>query len=100
MRSEDDYNVGVDSPRQVQLSLLPAHDCAYLPGREARSAGFLAARMSPEVYRGLMDAGFRRSGRLVYRPACGGCHECRAMRISVERFAMSKSQRRVWRKNQ
>jgi arginine-tRNA-protein transferase len=88
------------NPRSIQLTLLPPHPCPYLPDRQARSAGFLASRISPEVYRGLMDAGFRRSGRLVYRPACVGCHECRAMRIAVDQFTPSKSQRRVWRRNQ
>ena len=90
----------MESPRQVHLTLLPSHPCPYLPDREARSAGFLCGRMSAEVYRGLLDAGFRRSGKLVYRPACAGCRECRAMRIAVDGFVMSKSQRRVWRRNQ
>ena len=85
--------------REIKLTVLPPHPCPYLPGRAARFRGFLSGRMAGEMFHGLLDAGFRRSGRLVYRPDCVGCRECRAMRISVERFAMSKSQRRVWRRN-
>jgi arginine-tRNA-protein transferase len=46
-----------------------------------------------------MDAGFRRSGRLIYQPACAGCRLCRPLRVPVERFAPTKSQRRCDRAN-
>jgi arginine-tRNA-protein transferase len=89
----------MNAPRQIRLTLLPPHPCPYLPGREARSEGFLAQRMSPEVYLGLMDVGFRRSGALVYRPKCVGCTACRPLRVGVETFVATRSQRRVWRRN-
>ena len=85
--------------REIKLTLLPTHPCPYLPGREARSEGFLVQRMSPEVYLGLMDVGFRRSGGLVYRPKCVGCTACRPLRVGVETFVATSSQRRVWRRN-
>ena len=59
----------------------------------------MVGRMPPMVYQALMDAGFRRSGRLVYQPACPGCRACRPIRVMVEQFAPSKSQRRCWRRN-
>jgi arginine-tRNA-protein transferase len=46
-----------------------------------------------------MDAGFRRSGTFIYQPACRGCRECRPIRVPVEEFRPSKSQRRAWRRN-
>jgi leucyl-tRNA---protein transferase len=52
------------------------------------------------TYQALMDLGFRRSGKLVYRPACEGCRECVPIRVPVDRFRLSRSQRRVWRRNQ
>jgi leucyl-tRNA---protein transferase len=81
------------------LTLLPPHACTYLTGRIARSRGFLCGRMPGEMYRELMDAGFRRSGLLVYQPACVGCAECRSLRIPVEGFRPTASQRRTWRRN-
>jgi arginine-tRNA-protein transferase len=46
-----------------------------------------------------MDAAFRRSGTLFYQPICSACRECRPIRVPVEKFLPSKSQRRVWRRN-
>jgi arginine-tRNA-protein transferase len=56
--------------------------------------------MPGEVYHRFMDAGFRRSGKLMYQPVCSGCRACVSLRVPVSTFAASKSQRRCWRKNQ
>jgi arginine-tRNA-protein transferase len=56
--------------------------------------------MPPELYHRFMDAGFRRSGRLLYQPACAGCRECRPLRVPVALFRPSRSQRRGWRRNE
>ena len=90
----------IPPPRGIALTVLPAHDCSYLPGRSARMRAFMCDALDPEIYHDLMDAGFRRSGRMIYQPVCAGCRECRAIRVPVERFAPSKSQRRAWRRNQ
>ena len=47
-----------------------------------------------------MDSGFRRSGEYVYRPRCGTCQACIPVRIPVNTFAPSRSQRRTWQRNQ
>lgn len=46
-----------------------------------------------------MDLGFRRSGDMVYRPDCPGCRECVPIRVPVDRFEPSRSQRRVLHRN-
>jgi arginine-tRNA-protein transferase len=60
---------------------------------------FEAEALSPEVYQALMDAGFRRSGTLVYQPMCPACRACVPIRVPAEKFAATKSHRRVLRKN-
>lgn len=55
--------------------------------------------MPASAYQLLMDAGFRRSGRIFYQPVCPGCRECRAVRVPVARFCPGKSLRRVERRN-
>jgi arginine-tRNA-protein transferase len=88
--------------RAIERAALPAsdpHPCSYLPGRSARSIAFLPGPLPPGVYHGLMDLNFRRSARIFYRPSCGGCRECRAIRLPVERFETDRSQRRCWRRN-
>lgn len=87
-------------PVDVRLVTTPEHPCAYLPDRMARTRAFLADRMPAELYRQFMDAGFRRSGRVVYQPVCSGCRRCLPLRLPVDAFAPSKTQRRIWRRNQ
>ena len=91
---------GHSPPVPVPLTVLGDHGCSYLPGRVATSRGFFASGMPPELYHQFMDAGFRRSGRLVYQPICRGCRACLQLRVPVDRFVPSKSQRRCWRRNQ
>lgn len=52
------------------------------------------------LYHEFLDAGFRRSGQIIYQPVCRGCRDCIPLRLEVERFRPSKSQRRCWRRNQ
>jgi arginine-tRNA-protein transferase len=90
----------IPPPLEVPLFTEPGHACAYLPGRTARFRSLLVRRLPASIYQGFMDAGFRRSGKVIYQPACPGCRACQPLRVVVERFAPSKSQRRCWRDNQ
>jgi len=75
--------------------------CGYLPNRESTSVvADPECAIGSELYGVLLDHGFRRSGRVVYRPRCAGCDACVPVRVPVARFLSSRSQRRVWRANQ
>jgi leucyl-tRNA---protein transferase len=87
-------------PVNISLVTLPSHDCSYLPGRLATSRAFYADELSSQLYHELMDAGFRRSGRIIYQPICRGCRQCLPIRVPVDRFVPNKSQRRSARRNQ
>jgi arginine-tRNA-protein transferase len=70
--------------------------CPYVPGRAERKLIVeLAGRAAPAFYNELSRAGFRRSHRFAYRPACRSCAACVPVRIAVERFADTRSTRRV-----
>ncbi len=86
-------------PVDVSLLVLPEHECSYLPGRKSTSRALLAERMQGETYHQFMNAGFRRSGKLVYQPVCSGCRACVPLRVPVETFTPGKSQKRCLRKN-
>lgn len=86
-------------PINVRLTVLPEHRCTYLPDRVAQSRAFWAERIPPEIYHDLMNAGFRRSGKLIYQPVCRGCRECLPIRVPLAAFKPSKSQRRSAGKN-
>lgn len=86
-------------PVRVRLVVTPEQPCAYLPGRRSRTRAFLAEQLPGELYRQFMDAGFRRSGQILYQPACRGCRACLPIRIPVDLFKPSRSHRRIWRRN-
>jgi arginine-tRNA-protein transferase len=76
------------------------HACSYLPDRRASELYALASRIDGRQYQALMDQGFRRSADVFYRPSCPDCRACRPIRVPVESFIPSRSQRRVSRRNQ
>jgi arginine-tRNA-protein transferase len=47
----------------------------------------------------LSKQGFRRSQNVLYRPACASCSACLSARIDVAKFAPSRSQKRILRRN-
>jgi leucyl-tRNA---protein transferase len=70
--------------------------CPYVPGRAERKLIVeLAGRSAAGFYDELSRAGFRRSHRFAYRPACRSCTACVPVRIAVERFLHTRSTRRV-----
>ncbi|MBF0445576.1 MAG: arginyltransferase [Magnetococcales bacterium] len=90
-----------DDLLRLTLYLTPDHDCGYFRGRSAATLYVDPAyEMSALTYQFLLYQGFRRSGNQVYRPYCSDCHECIPIRLPVEKFKLSKSLRRVWKKNQ
>ena len=82
-----------------EVTVTPRHACGYLAGRLATFRAFEAEAVTGEGYQRLLDAGFRRSGVMIYQPMCAGCRSCVPLRVPVETFAASRSQRRVWRRN-
>ncbi len=88
------------SPLALQFTEFDEHSCPYLLDRPARSRAFYVENLPGAVYQLFMDAGFRRSGKIVYQPICPGCRKCLPLRVDVEHFARSRGQRRCWRLNQ
>lgn len=86
-------------PITIHLTTLPQRPCPYLPDRMATNRAFLAPNLSPDLYHDFMDAGFRRSGSLIYQPVCAGCRQCIPLRVPVGTFKPAKSHRRLLRKN-
>ena len=86
--------------RDAELPTTEDGDCPYLPGQLARSEGFYVDEpIDGAVYRALMDCGFRRSGRVFYRPVCRNCSACTALRVPTRTFEPTRSMRRVWKRN-
>lgn len=81
------------------LTPQPLRRCPYLPDREARDIAFRVPDLAPNVYTCLMNLNYRRSGMIIYRPACGSCQECRALRVLVDAFRPNRTQRRCRTRN-
>jgi leucyl-tRNA---protein transferase len=74
--------------------------CPYLAARlERRLVTALDGPDPDALHDRLMQAGFRRSQGLAYRPACPGCAACVPVRILVERFQLTRAWRRIWHRN-
>jgi leucyl-tRNA---protein transferase len=89
----------IPPPLDISLAWLPEHPCPYLPGYVAVDRAIWAGSVPSAIYEGFMDAGFRRSGKLLYQPACRGCRACASIRVPVAEFKPDKAQRRCARRN-
>lgn len=84
------------APPSRQFFVSAPIGCPYLPGRAERKLIVeLGGRGGALVYDDLSRAGFRRSHRFAYRPACRGCDSCIPVRIAVDRFSHTRSTRRI-----
>jgi arginine-tRNA-protein transferase len=86
-------------PVRIPLITTDDNPCPYLPGQTARNRAVFVSRMPPLLYHQFMDAGFRRSGKVIYQPVCGACRLCVPIRIRVADFVATKSHRRCLRHN-
>ncbi len=84
----------------MKFGITQIFGCSYLPDEReqllvyADSTEQLALR-----YGQLIQVGFRRSGEQIYRPHCPDCNACQSVRIPVDAFTPSRSQKRVKKRN-
>lgn len=73
--------------------------CPYLPSETAHLPLRLPMRrLKPVEFASRLEAGDRRQGLLLYRPKCPRCTACQAIRLDVNEFVPSATQRRVLRR--
>ena len=74
--------------------------CSYLPDQsEQRVVIDLSKTGAAASHDELARAGFRRSHRWAYRPACPRCSACRSIRVRVDEFVWTRSFRRIRNRN-
>lgn len=73
--------------------------CSYLPVERASLEYRIVTGLGCDDYEDLLARGYRRFGHQLFRPACRQCQQCVSLRVLVQEFSPSRSQRRVLRRN-
>ncbi len=75
------------------------YDCSYLPDKKTRMH-YRYLRHATMDYAGeLVRRGWRRFGCYFFHPICAECNGCKNLRIDARNFTLSRSQKRVLKKN-
>lgn len=84
----------------IRLFRTPPHACSYKEGEEAVTV-FVdpELELAKPLNSALTEAGYRRSGAHIYRPACENCAACISCRVPVAEFSMGRRYRKIWKKN-
>lgn len=87
--------------KRLRLFKTAPHPCSYLEDREA-STVFVDPEqpIDKSIYTFLSEHGYRRSGEYMYRPDCAACQACISLRIPVDKYTLSRSDRRLLKRNQ
>lgn len=72
--------------------------CSYLANNEQTTHYKVIENCSSNQCQDLIERGFRRFGKMYFRPTCSSCNECQSIKIDVQNFTFSKSMRRVMKK--
>jgi len=74
--------------------------CSYLPQAEKQFRYFFAQQVTSQEISYVLARGWRKFGLYYFRPVCPQCRQCIPIRVRVDRFKPTKSQRKNLRKNQ
>ncbi len=72
--------------------------CSYLDDKEQTMHYKIIENCSAENTQELIERGYRRFGKMYFRPICSNCQECQSIKIDVQNYKFSKSSKRVIKK--
>ena len=72
--------------------------CSYIEGNMQETHYKYIDNTSSKECQELIERGFRRFGKMYFRPICTECDKCQSIKIDVDNFKFSKSARRVIKK--
>ena len=86
---------------KLQFYVTTGYTCGYLPNKLAQSLIATPQHLiDAHIYSGLIQQGFRRSGKFAYRPHCESCRECIPVRVLLSDFVPTRSQKRAFKHHQ
>jgi leucyl-tRNA---protein transferase len=86
--------------QKLQFYVTTPYPCGYIAKNRAQS--LIASPhhlVDAEVYSELIQQGFRRSGKFAYRPHCEHCNKCVPVRIVLDQFIPTRSQKRAYKQH-
>jgi arginine-tRNA-protein transferase len=87
--------------QKIHFYVTTPYPCGYLPNQLAQSLIATPQHLTNAYhYNGLIQQGFRRSGKFVYRPHCENCQACISVRLPIAEFQASRSQKRAFKEHQ
>lgn len=72
--------------------------CSYLTDKDQTTHYKVIEECSSAYSQDLIERGYRRFGKMYFRPICSSCDECKSIKIDIKNFEFSSSQRRVIKK--
>lgn len=72
--------------------------CSYLSDEKQTTHYKVIDDCDADQCQELIERGYRRFGKMYFRPICAHCDECKSIKIDVKNFEFSKSHRRVIKK--
>ncbi|HEY9128847.1 MAG TPA: arginyltransferase [Sulfurovum sp.] len=86
------------NPPSTDFSMLD-YDCAYIPGNKVRMNYKYISKASKKFVTAVITRGWRRFGKYFFHPICNGCNECKSIRIDVNNYHFTKSQKKAIKRN-
>lgn len=74
-------------------------ECSYFDDEVSDIRYRYISRCTKEDYQNMLEHGWRRFGKMHFVPECNQCNKCISMRIDVENYKFSRSEKRVFKKN-
>ena len=86
---------------KIQFYKTTEYNCSYIDKMDAQSLVVTPYKsIDQNIFQDLIEKGFRRSGQYIYKPSCKSCTACIPIRLSVQKFLSSRSQKRIFKKHQ
>jgi arginine-tRNA-protein transferase len=86
--------------KKLQFYVTTEYKCGYLPNKIAQSLIATPNHLiNTKSYGELISQGFRRSGKFAYRPHCEECNACISVRVVLNQFMPTRSQKRAYKQH-
>ena len=86
------------NPPSTDFSMID-YDCSYLTDRKVRMHYKYISHASKTFATAVITRGWRRFGKYFFHPICEGCNQCKSIRIDVNAYQFTKSQRKAIKRN-